>query len=920
MYIKNSHRTLGLRFAWLTVAIASFVAPFGIIALNIQQAHAADALGTWATNSGQTCPISGGSSTLITSILQYTNSVNKTWNFSCLRIDKLRGGQALQMVLQGPSDGPCNTKQVIRIPGGDPATITDSYTNATSGEWDGQVQTGQSCSGAVALPFSLAKSYTDSNPTGTWTSQTPGTILFEGATYTQSSTGGNDMTLTLPVTDNPCTSSFQIVVKNYQTAKTGVETDTQHSTTGPPCVQSTITFALTNSFQNAPLSPPTTQTGACSIGTGIDWVLCPIMDLAEKAIQGLSAALTDFLYTPTQQIFNTDFQTTFNTFRNIGIALLVIAGLVMVLSQAAGLEIFAAYTVRKALPRIVIAAIGMALAWPILQFVIIFFNDIGVWTQDLILGSVKSISSGNYALSSYDGPAIIELVVGGSGALLFSAGIVFSFLGTVALALLLAFFVLAIRQMVILVAVLIAPLAIAASILPGTERLWKFWRESLLTALVMFPIIMAFLGAGEALSYIAGAAAKNTGGNGGQATTWNLVAAISLIAPLFLLPYAFRIAGGLMGTVHALATNGKLGKGLFGALSTYRGKQFGKRMNDAKTGNFWRQGSVPRWLGGSAVDKLAAIGSRGVQGAYLRTSEPLNRGRREALRSSIGFDTAMAAAEKDPSVKAILANDDYLQAIMSSGGTESGIRRQLKRINPNYSETDVGAIMNAVRTVGYSNMNKVAATYLPSTGTAFKAANEGGASMLQALNEAYGDDRIGFTRALAAASQGANQARRPDLAAGSFTEKLRWAERLRQNPDDFDNVRLEMDRRALETVAPGQLVGARASSIERLIPAMEERLNQAQRPGANPDELTEASAYFAALYDEMGRSAHENAAVLRNKLMSKAVQGGETLQQYIERSRNDPRFQEWRREYSSRMNPGQIIEANQPPPDDGQPH
>ena len=75
-----------------------------------------------------------------------------------------------------------------------------------------------------------------------------------------------------------------------------------------------------------------------------------------------------------------------------------------------------------------------------------------------------------------------------------------------------------------------------------------------LTTLVMYPIIMGFIGAGAAMAYLLGGrrvAGENLG----------LLAIVVYFAPYFLLPFAFKLAGGLMSTVFSIAND--RGRGMF---------------------------------------------------------------------------------------------------------------------------------------------------------------------------------------------------------------------------------------------------------------------------------------------------------------------------------------------------------------------
>src|SRR5262249_2302943 len=151
-------------------------------------------------------------------------------------------------------------------------------------------------------------------------------------------------------------------------------------------------------------------------------------------------------------------------------------------------------------PRIVFAAIGLALVWPILQFAVTFFNDMGTWVQTIILSAVAPLPGGGKAdlgaqLISYAAGGFILVGLG-------TAGLV-SLALTTLVSLLVAFVTLVIRQIIIVICVLLAPLAIALMVLPGTANLGKLWRTTLLGALAMFPIVMAFLASGDAVGRIA---------------------------------------------------------------------------------------------------------------------------------------------------------------------------------------------------------------------------------------------------------------------------------------------------------------------------------------------------------------------------------------------------------------------------------
>lgn len=308
------------------------------------------------------------------------------------------------------------------------------------------------------------------------------------------------------------------------------------------------------------------------------WISCPVSASLAQLSSFLSQMLVNLLYTPTDMIFGTTnpasgassqaFYNTWKIFRNVGLALVVIAALVMVGSQALGWEILDAYTIRKLLPRMGAALIGIALSWPLLKIGVTFFNDLGVWTHTILTAPFQHLPN-NFSdptkfISEY---LLAGAVLGGVGQKIIvelGANGFMSLVFVTAAALLIGLAVLAIRYLMIVFAILTAPLAIAAYVLPGTQKVWGLWKNMLFPALVIFIIIMAFIALGQDMSaVVATQAGSLNGANTTNAATigWYVLALLLYIAPYLLLPFSFKLAGGLMSTVFSLANDRS--RGLF---------------------------------------------------------------------------------------------------------------------------------------------------------------------------------------------------------------------------------------------------------------------------------------------------------------------------------------------------------------------
>ncbi|QQS18965.1 hypothetical protein IPL68_02815 [Candidatus Saccharibacteria bacterium] len=161
------------------------------------------------------------------------------------------------------------------------------------------------------------------------------------------------------------------------------------------------------------------------------------------------------------------------SFRNIAIAIIVIAGLTMVISQALGFEFLDAYTIRKLMPRLGVALVGIALSWNLMQFFIELTNDIGSWTHDILVGPFATMPIAKVDSSNgvYNWASLLLLIVTGVPKLYFLGGIGFAtILLIIGLILLIAFMIFGLRWIVIMLCLLLAPLAIASYVLPGTQK------------------------------------------------------------------------------------------------------------------------------------------------------------------------------------------------------------------------------------------------------------------------------------------------------------------------------------------------------------------------------------------------------------------------------------------------------------------
>jgi hypothetical protein len=230
--------------------------------------------------------------------------------------------------------------------------------------------------------------------------------------------------------------------------------------------------------------------GGISIFNPLNWLLCAAIDGMSDIIGFADNAITSQLSVGTKgtsdvpnQIFcssstpSSDLQTcgayhnAWSNFRNIALGLMVVAGLVILISQAMGMELLDAYTIRKTLPRLLIAAIAITLSWQLMGFFVQLTNDLGYGVRALIYYPFTSAGLTNSTISLNSFSANGVSLLGAIGGLALGPFGILSLAATGALALLIAFFVLVLRQIAIIMLVILAPIAIFAYILPNTQNI-----------------------------------------------------------------------------------------------------------------------------------------------------------------------------------------------------------------------------------------------------------------------------------------------------------------------------------------------------------------------------------------------------------------------------------------------------------------
>jgi hypothetical protein len=310
----------------------------------------------------------------------------------------------------------------------------------------------------------------------------------------------------------------------------------------------------------------------------LKWMVCGISQLFASFIDTAGSAVGSYLsYNPFDDQGEATLKSVWGNILNVANILFVVAFLVMVLSTILDLGLFSNYTVKKLLPRIILAALLANLSWEICRVITEFTIMVGDAAKDVILAPLAGTSNTETSIPgqalkifNQDSGAITLAVGALIYASLASAGaILLPVLATVAVSVLVAFVVLAARRVILVLLIVLAPLALVALAFPGGDSWAKRWWKLFIQLLFMYPIITALFASGIFLSSVLDSSQSNL--------IETLTQAFVLFMPFFALPYVFKMAGGALANITGMVNDRS--KGLIDRSKKWRDEnsQYGRR-------------------------------------------------------------------------------------------------------------------------------------------------------------------------------------------------------------------------------------------------------------------------------------------------------------------------------------------------------
>jgi hypothetical protein len=225
--------------------------------------------------------------------------------------------------------------------------------------------------------------------------------------------------------------------------------------------------------------------------------------------------------------------------RNVASLLFLLLFFLVIFGTAIGWD---NYTVKKALPRLVAAALLVPFSWYICAGLIDVGNILGQGMFALLSSVIPtpSIDFTNPLDKLFLGGILVAGTVAFFGAVATMAWAVFI---SFAVALAVTFLTLVLRKLLISLLVILSPFAFLAFILPNTEKWFSQWRENLFKLVMMYPLIMVLFELGRFFAWAAG----NSPVNVAEKTVTPFIQIIAYVVPLFMIPWTFSWAGKALG-------------------------------------------------------------------------------------------------------------------------------------------------------------------------------------------------------------------------------------------------------------------------------------------------------------------------------------------------------------------------------------
>ena len=307
-----------------------------------------------------------------------------------------------------------------------------------------------------------------------------------------------------------------------------------------------------------------TSGAASSIG----WVLCPVMTWLASTAEGIyNKAIVPRLQVDTDILKpftgsgESSVKGAWNTFRNFANIAFVVLFAVVILSQITGIGINN-YGIKKILPKLIVAAVLVNLSYYIVLIAVDVSNIIGVGAKGLFDSLAEQVSVPSEYATEFGsatgatlltGVGILLAICGGIASIVLNPAILLSlFIGVIGLVISLftLLVLLAAREVIIVILVVVSPVALVCYMLPNTKKLFDKWFKIIEAMLLVFPICGIMMGAGNYVSKLILASHSD-----GVDFVTGFIAMLASIVPIFFIPKVLKSSFDGVGKLGAKITD-----------------------------------------------------------------------------------------------------------------------------------------------------------------------------------------------------------------------------------------------------------------------------------------------------------------------------------------------------------------------------
>lgn len=338
-------------------------------------------------------------------------------------------------------------------------------------------------------------------------------------------------------------------------------TDTTKVTTEPSTSEESAKSAEETESSTESTTDTTADAETCQSQVGaLAFIICPGTGTLSQAVDSIYSQIEKLLKVEPIS-FNSDspiFQI-WQIMRDITNIVFVIMILVVIYSQLTGVGI-SNYGIKKALPKIIVAALLVNLSYIICAAGVDISNITGSGLRGLFegiqttainnggLGDASMLSWSDVATAMIGGGAIAGVSIGLAGGL---GAVLFPFLAAVlgaVISVVVGLFMLGLRQALISMLVMISPIAFVCYLLPNTEKWFGRWKDAFFAMLFFYPMFSLLYGASQLAGWALIASSVAAG------SLFGIIVGLAVqVIPLILSISLMKMSGTMLGKISGLA-------------------------------------------------------------------------------------------------------------------------------------------------------------------------------------------------------------------------------------------------------------------------------------------------------------------------------------------------------------------------------